>query len=203
MHKEDKKGKTEAGRWRGERRRAETDGEKRPGTDFLSALSSLLPIAPPGLLRSHLSASPSTSSLTCSLFVFQPDRLTSCLSIPWGVAPVSGAASRHNHFYFCSWMKEDTRSTGANERRMLKHPHSGPAKPKVCVQSWLFTRCVFILEMNASNLSEKIFYLFSFLSLLYPRPLILCSVLLSWSHPYKNSLLLVQNKSTSVYAWNF
>lgn len=122
---------------------------------------------------------------------------------PVGVAPVSGAASRHNHFYSCSWMKEDTRSTGANERRMLKHPHSGPAKPKVCVQSWLFTRCVFILEMNVSNLSEKIFYLFSFLSLLYPRPLILCSVLLSWSHPYKSSLLLVQNKSTSVYAWNF
>lgn len=84
VHKEDKKGKTEAGRWRGDRSRAETDGEKRPGTDFLSALSSLLPVAPPGLLLSHISASPSTSSLTCSQFVFQPGRLTSCLSIPWG-----------------------------------------------------------------------------------------------------------------------
>lgn len=141
-HKEDKKGKTEAGRWRADRSRAEPDGEKRPGTGFpstLSSLSSLLPIAPPGLPLSHLSASPSTSTSHLFPVCFSAWPLHFLPEHPVGVALVNGAASRHHLFYFWSRMKEDRHSIRANDLRMLKHPLSGPAKPNVCVQSFVVT----------------------------------------------------------------
>lgn len=149
VHKEDKKGKTEAGRWRGDRSRAETDGEKTTRDRF--------PV------RSVLSAphrsprTPPIPSFRLSIHLF-PHLFPVCFSArpphflpqhPMGVAQVSGAASRHNHFYFCQWSQwaEDAQTSTR-----------WSCKAKTVCQSWLFTRCAFILEMNVSYLSEKIFY---------------------------------------------
>lgn len=53
--------------------RLQLNGDRQTETDLPSTLSALLLSAPPGLLlQSHLSASPSTSSLTRSQFAFQP-----------------------------------------------------------------------------------------------------------------------------------
>lgn len=117
VHKEDKKGKTEAGRWRGDRSRAETDGEKWPGRDFLSALSPSLPqdssypIFPP--------LHPPLPSLVPSLFFSPAGSLPASASQGGGAGERSGLTSllflllnegRHM-FHWSQWAEDAQTST--------------------------------------------------------------------------------------------